>query len=223
MRVLRSGLLACGIAVSLSSIALADMAYLGLRGSYVMAEDAGSTSIFIDDTRRFDDGWAVAGVVGFVLDQNMRIELEGGHRSNTISDVFLIRNDIDPPTEGAAYTADGHVDMGFGMVNLFYDLHIPDVPLLPWVGVGAGGAYVNHEIYYSYGDPNNPIAAKDSDWQFAYQLMAGVTMPVAEAVSMSFGYRYFATEDLTFVDIYGDEFKTELTNQSIDIGFQWHI
>jgi hypothetical protein len=53
--------------------------------------------------------------------------------------------------------------------------------------------------------------------------MAGITMPVAEAVSMSFGYRYFATEDLTFVDIYGDEFKTELTNQSIDIGFQWHI
>lgn len=197
--------------------------YLGLRGSYVDAEDQSTTSLNIDDNRTFSEGWGVSGFAGFVIDDALRGEIEAGYRINDIDRVRVVRNVLDVTTEGDEFAADGQVDMGLAMANLYYDFQIKGIPVLPWVGVGIGGAYVNYSIMYDYGDPVAPVLAKDSDWQFAYQLMAGVTVPIAEATSVSLAYRYFKTEDMTFVDAYGLEFGSELTNQSLDIGLQFHL
>lgn len=197
--------------------------YLGLRGSYVDAEDQATTSVSIDDNRTFSEGWGVSGFAGFVIDDALRGEIEAGYRINDIDRVRVTRNVLLPASEGLDFAADGQIDMGLAMANLYYDFQIKGIPVLPWVGVGVGGAYVNYSILYDYGDPIAPVLAKDSDWQFAYQLMAGVTVPIAEATSMTLGYRYFKTEDMIFVDAYGVEFTSELTNQSVDIGLQFHL
>lgn len=199
------------------------LGYIGIRGSYVAADDSKTTSVFIDDDRTHQDGWGASGVLGFVLTNAVRMELEGGYRTNDLESVTVVRNTLDPLTQGQSFQAEGHVDLGLAMVNVFYDLHFGGLPFLPWVGAGVGGANVSYEVFYDYGDPVSPVLAKDTDWQFAYQLMTGVTFPVAKSVSISAGYRYFETEDMVFVDAYGDEFKTELTNHSLDIGVQWHL
>jgi opacity protein-like surface antigen len=216
-------LAAAGIIAPAALAGGSSIGYLGLRGSYVMAEDQKSTSPNVDDERSFDDGWGAAGFAGFVLTDALRGEIELGYRVNELNTVEVTRNLLLPPSVGSKFNADGQVDMGTAMFNLFYDIHIDGFPVLPWVGAGAGAAYVNYAIRYDYGDPFAPYLAKDQDWQFAYQLMAGLTIPVSETASMSVGYRYFGTEEMTYVDAYGLEFATELTNQSVDVGLQFHL
>lgn len=197
--------------------------YLGLRGSYVNAEDQNTTSAPIDDNRSFKDGWGVTGFMGFVIDESLRGEIEAGYRTNSLDETRVTRNLLLPASQGSTFATGGQVDMGLAMANLYYDFPIKGIPVLPWVGVGAGGAYVNYSFVYDYGDPAAPAMAKDSDWQFAYQLMAGVTMPVGETTSMSLGYRYFKTEEMIYVDAYGTQFITDLTNHSVDLGLQFHL
>jgi opacity protein-like surface antigen len=197
--------------------------YLGLRGSYVNAEDQSTTSPMIDDHRSFKDGWGASGFFGFIVDEALRGEVEAGYRTSAIDKVRVDRNDLLPASAGSDFAADGQVDMGFAMLNLFYDFHIEGLPVLPWVGVGVGGAHVNYQFDYDYGDPLAPARADASDWQFAYQLMAGVTVPVGKTTSMSLGYRYFKTEEMILTDAYSNEFHTDLTNHSFDLGLQFHL
>jgi opacity protein-like surface antigen len=220
-------------AIGITAIALAaavpawagslGIGYLGLRGSYVSAEDQATASPMIDDHREFKDGWGVTGFMGFVIDEALRGEIEAGYRINNIETVRVDRNLLLPASQGSVFAADGQVDMSLAMANLYYDFQISGSPVLPWVGIGVGGAHVNYSFVYDYGDPAAPAAAKDSDWQFAYQLMAGVTMPVGKTTSMSLGYRYLKTEEMVFVDAYANEFRTDLTNHSVDLGLQIHL
>jgi opacity protein-like surface antigen len=197
--------------------------YVGLRGSYVNAEDQATASLNVDDRRAFKNGWGATGFMGFIIDDALRAEVEAGYRINSLDETYVARNALLPASTGSTFITGGQVDMGIAMANLYYDFQIKGLPVLPWVGVGIGGAHVNYSFVYDYGDPLAPAMAKDSDWQFAYQLMAGVTVPVGETTSMSVGYRYFKTEEMVFVDAYASEFVTDLTNHSIDLGLQFHL
>jgi opacity protein-like surface antigen len=53
--------------------------------------------------------------------------------------------------------------------------------------------------------------------------MAGVTFAVAEGTSMSISYRFFQTEDFDYVDAFGESFKTDLTQHSVDLALQFHL
>lgn len=215
---------ALGLAAAIPAWAgSAGIGYLGLRGSYVSAEDQGVAAPDIDVEARFDKGWGVSGVMGFVISESLRGEIEAGYAINGVKNVQILRNDIMPASEGSVVPMNGQVDFGTAMFNLYYDFPIADLPFLPWVGVGAGGAYVNYSGTYDYGDPADLVVVKDSDWQFAYQLMAGVTVPVAETTSVTLGYRYFGTEDMVFVAADGAEIETQLTNHALDLGIQFHL
>jgi opacity protein-like surface antigen len=197
--------------------------YLGLRGSYVSSENQTATSADIDVDGKFDNGFGVSGFYGFVIDQSLRGEVEAGYRINDIETITVLRNDLMPASVGTVIPVDGQIDLGMAMMNLYYDFPVNGLPVLPWVGIGAGGAYVNYQVSYDYGDPLDVVTIKDSDWQFAYQLMAGVTMPIGEATSVSLGYRYFATEDMIYVATDGSEFETTLSHHSVDLGLQFHL
>ena len=71
-----------------------------------------------------------------------------------------------------------------------------------------------------------PLDAHDVTWTFAYQVMAGITVPLADGISGSIGYRFFQTADFNYVDDFGPlslDYKTKLTQQSLDVGLQFHI
>jgi opacity protein-like surface antigen len=215
-------LMALGLSAASPAFA-GGIGYLGLRGSYVHAEDEGATSTSIDANSNFADGWGVSGFIGFVIDEALRAELEAGYRTNDIERVTITRNTLMPLSVGTIIPVDGEASTATAMANLYYDFQIKGLPVLPWVGFGIGAAHTNYEVSYDYGDPLDLVIIKDSGWQFAYQLMAGVTVPVSEATSVSAGYRFFATGDTSYVATDGTKFDTGLTNHSFDLGLQFHL
>jgi len=196
-------------------------AYLGLRGSLVQTEDGDTASASIDYGANYADiGFAAGAFLGWVIDENFRFELSADYRSSDLDSVHITRNDFDNSTEGNTYNVGGHARAGAFMGNLYYDIHcFGDLGFLPWVGAGIGGAYID----YAVSEPTVTLAAKDNTWALAYQLMAGVTVPLADSLSGSIGYRWFRTEDFTYVDRFGLGFETKLTQQSIDVGLQFHL
>ena len=201
-----------------------DAVYLGLRGSYVATESAstvGSTGFDYNEDYA-PNGFGVAMYIGWVLDKDFRLELEGGYRGADLDDV-TIRRDAAPVTyvPGTVVDAGGDAQAGMAMVNLYYDLHIADGPILPWIGAGAGAAFVDYTIE----DPNAAptFDAKDTSWVFAYQFMAGITFPVVDGISMSAGYRFFQTQNFGYASVTNEEFETDLTQHSFDLAVQFHL
>jgi OmpA-OmpF porin, OOP family len=222
MRLLSLFAIAAIAATALTPAAEADnAAYLGLRGSIVQTEDGDSTSGQINYEQTYDDiGFAAGVFMGWVIDKNFRFEIGADYRSSDIDSVFITRNDFDPLTEGDSYSVGGHARAGAFMANIFYDIHfLGDLGVLPWVGAGIGAAYIDYNI----DEPTIVLSAKDNTWALAYQLMAGVTIPLADSLSGSIAYRYFRTEDFTYVDRFGLGFETDLVQQSIDFGLQFHL
>jgi opacity protein-like surface antigen len=197
------------------------VAYLGLRGSYLLTE-GGSTkgSIDFDYNEKYaPTGYGVALYLGWVLNDSLRLELETGYRNADLDKVKITRDDTFTYSVGETVPVGGAVQVGTVMTSLFYDIHLFDGPILPWIGAGLGGAYVDYNI----DEPSGQFNSKDNTWVFAYQLMAGITFPVSEGISMSAGYRYFRTQDFVYVDFAGEEHETDLTQHGFDLGIQFHF
>ena len=215
--------------VSATGAFAGNAAYIGLRGSVIETEDGDTTSAPLDFGEKYTDiGYAAGAYLGWVLDDNFRFELAADFRSNDLDSIHMVRNDFDPDTEGGSYKVGGHAQAGAFMGNLFYDIHcFGDIGFLPWVGAGVGGAYIDYNLSANIYNPNTDIttvlAGKDNTWAFAYQFMAGITVPLADSLSGSIGYRYFRTQDFTYTDLFGVDFQTNLTQQSIDVGLQFHL
>ena len=213
-----AGLFAAGSALAASAYGIA---YLGLRGSYNFTDDGSTTSTgTYDFDESYDDGYSAAIYMGWVLDDNFRLEFEGGYGTADLDQVQITRAGAAPYAVGDTFDVGGRAQMGSVMANLYYDLHFFDGPVLPWVGAGLGGAFVDYNISDA---PTNELSGKDQRWVFAYQFMAGVTFPVSEGVSMSLAYRYFRTADFDYINAIPDTLTTNITQQSVDVGLQFHF
>jgi OmpA-OmpF porin, OOP family len=211
------GLVAFAPCVSAGNV---DPAYLGLRGSLVFS-DTGDTrgSGDFDYDEDYASGYAAALFMGWVLDDDFRLELEGGYHSADLDAVTIIRDGSATYTAGDIVETGGGARVGTAMVNLYYDVHLFDGGLLPWVGAGLGAAHIDYEIDEATGTLNG----QDTTWAFAYQFMAGVTFPVSEGISMSVGYRFFQIDDFGYANLLGDKQQTDLTQHSIDVALQVHL
>lgn len=214
-----TGLFAAGSALAAGAYGVA---YLGLRGSYTFTDDAGTIGNGIYDyDQTYEDGFGVALYTGWVLNDSLRLEVEGGYRSADIDQVTIVRAGVGALNAvGAVIDAGGHADLGTAMANLYYDVHVFDGTVLPWIGAGLGGAFVDYNIQDT---ANADFNAKDNTWVFAYQFMAGLTFPVSDGVSMSVGYRYLRTEDFSYVNQFSEEMETDITQHSVDVGLQVHL
>lgn len=223
---MRSSLISAALAVLATSAivtpAAADVAYLGLRGSYV-ATDGGETRgpIISYDEEYVMYGFGVAAYFGWVLDDSFRLEAEGGYRSADLDEVTIVDDTTLTYAPGQVVDTGGDVQVGTAMVNLYYDIHLFDGPILPWIGAGIGGAFID----YAIDDKENPgtFDGKDTTWAFAYQFRAGITFPIADGISMSLGYTFFQTEDFTYDNSFGEEQETDLTQHSGDLSIQFHL
>jgi OmpA-OmpF porin, OOP family len=209
--------------------------YVGLRGSFVWTDDGQTRSNpalgAYDYDETYDDGFAVGVEMGWVLGNSFRLGIEGEFRHADINDVTIRRDDtpipilpaLPPPPYpvGTVVDAGGDAQIGTAMVNLFYDFNMLDPSFVPYIGGGLGGAYIDYAIT----DPNSgdSFAGKDTVWAFAYQFMAGVAFPVADGMTMSVGYKYFRTEDFTYINSFTEPMQTNITQQSIDVGLQFTL
>ena len=107
---------------------------------------------------------------------------------------------------GASYSYDDGIDAGSashrmlsGLVNGYVDLGTY-VGFTPYVGAGAGLVYSKHKIDIDSGTLGVAFSASDTQYKFAYALMAGVAYKVTKNISVDVGYQYLSSPSAQYVN-----------------------
>ena len=130
---------------------------------------------------QFNAGWAVGGMVGYDF-VGPRVELEGLYRQNT--------GTISTTLIGLGLGNGGiTVNQTSVMANVYYDF-MADQAFTPYVGAGAGVAFVNTNV--------SQLSINNTSTQFAYQYMAGVGYKISPSLRLNLEGRYFGTTMPTF-------------------------
>ena len=157
--------------------------FSGKRELPAFSEVALIAPSFVSDQLSFDTGWAALATAGYAFDNNWRIEGELGYRKNDL--------ELDQFFGGKAPSTvrtDGDLTEYTAMVNVIYDVPLTEKLSLN-IGVGAG---------VDYADIDFKGAGSDSDTNFAYQAIAGVTYEINKRLDLTLTYRYLHVESPDF-------------------------
>ena len=162
-----------------------------------------------------------AGYAGLFIPQ-IRVEGELAYRNNHVNKIT--ESPAVFPCFSAGCTGTGHIDSFALMANGYYDF-LNSSAFTPYVGVGVGAARLSlNDVGFT--TPFN-FTASASDWQFAYQGIAGVRYAFNPTWSLNLDYRYFATLDPTFnVNFFGLAHfsqKMEYHTHNIMLGLAYHF
>ncbi len=140
----------------------------------------------------FEFGSGFTGAVAFGCDYgDYRAEAEVGYQSGDVETFTYIFND-----QGMPMDFTGDVDILSIMGNGYYDIALgSDVELS--LMAGAGFAQVNFD---DMGGVEDDILLSTTEVAFAYQIGAGLAIPVSDGIMLEAKYRYFATTDFTVSD-----------------------
>ncbi|WCR58883.1 MAG: Major surface antigen 4 [Wolbachia endosymbiont of Ctenocephalides felis wCfeF] len=141
---------------------------------------------------------AGGGAFGYKMD-DIRVDIEGLYSQ-------LSKNDI----KDATFTPDAADNLTAisGLVNVYYDVAIEDMPITPYVGVGLGAAYLSN--------PSKADAVKDQKgFGFAYQAKAGVSYDVTPEIKLFAGARYFGSYGAKFDATTKDDGKIKVLYSTI--------
>lgn len=109
-----------------------------------------------------------------------------------------------------------------GLVNAYADLGTV-VGLTPYIGAGVGVTYSHQKI--SVDAPSVPLnaSASDTQYNFAYALMAGASYKVTENASIDAGYRFLHTPGEKYYDIPADEVRKGTHQHQIRVGLRYDL
>jgi opacity protein-like surface antigen len=117
---------------------------------------------------------------------------------------------------------DGHIDSVAFMGNVLWDI-LPNQSWTPYIGGGIGPARLSMNASVGPGSPFVGTLADTSDWQFAYQGIAGVKYSFSANWSVDLDYRYFATTDPHFKDVAGNSFKPQYHTHNVLMGITYRF
>lgn len=126
-------------------------------------------------------GVAVSGALGLHVRRQLRVEIEGGLRSNRITEETGFSAFDDTTSRETKYGV---------MVNALYD--VPLARFTPYVGGGVGAQFV-HERGVEVGDDTIHVSVpSQTKGSMAWQAIAGTSMslPRARGLSVTADYRY---------------------------------
>ena len=131
-----------------------------------------------------DDGWAAFARLGYRLDANWRVELEGGYRSGEIT-AFTANGTptaiCAPTVLGPCGSPEGDMEVATLMLNTIYDFGSRDATFRPFLGLGIGVARVNTDVLGTLAT-NRSVAfgVDDSSAKLAGQALAGVAWAISD-------------------------------------------
>ena len=165
----------------------------------------GNTAVNLGNTvERLDTGYRTGAYIGYGLGNGVRIELEGDFFDNSFSRVGQLFNS-NGFTNGtfipSATKINGDRQKYGGFLNVLYDFDLKsfgvDVPVTPYVGVGAGYLQaLNQNVSLTTGT-TSLIRSTGTDGNFAYQAIVGVAYPIEAVPGLA------ATLDYRFTSIPG--------------------
>jgi opacity protein-like surface antigen len=156
----------------------------------------------------FDNIGGTVGVAGgYAWDNGLALETEFAYRRNGLDhDVF----------HGDSTDLDGSLSSYTLLGNVYYRLHT-GTDFTPYVGGGVGISLLDLDM--KRGDAGW-FHALDTDTQFAYQGIAGVSYAFAPHWSLGAEYRYFGTQDPSFIDhVDGNRIWTETVYHAHELLF----
>ena len=161
----------------------------------------------------FDNGGGGSVYVGTRLPEGFRVELEALYRYLPVHSVNVGNTSTDS-------VAGGHAQMGAPMVNLLFELPVPDFPLRPFFGAGIGGAYIAADA----ADNGGNDYLRTSNWNFAYQFMGGAEIPLSQSSRFTAMYRWLQVGDVNSkCGVSGAASyacKARFNTQSLDLGLE---
>lgn len=181
-------------ALTLSALFAAPQAFSAEVGSYVSLGtgygDAKEANIKVPgpglESDEVGNSPVFTGAFGYQYSPNLRAELEVAyHPDYAVEEEFSVM--------GTSVEVDAEISALSAMVNVFYDF--PMESFTPFIGAGAGVS--KNEIFDITNTAlNGPsagfavIGEGDSHTGFAWQLMAGVHVPLRENLSLKLAYHY---------------------------------
>ncbi len=136
---------------------------------------------------------------GLVISDRWRFELEGSFHDNAPEVLYVRGTDIELDTRG-----DDELRTSSFLLNAYRDFHF-GTAVRPYIAVGAGAAHL-HLTYTEYTPVpvwENPLV-DDSTWSFAYQAIAGLSVPLSRRFDLGVEYRYWRAPDVDFKDLDGN-------------------
>ena len=174
-------------------------------------------------------GVAVASV-GWGFGNGLRAELEGSYRTNDVENVRLA---VAGGPVGVTARSGYITTMGV-MVNALYDIGATmGWPVHITLGAGVGYAWHRWDNVGAIGNLNARTRIKDTDGQFAYQGIAGLSYPIraVPGLAITGEYRYFATLDASLRGRYeptgrpsaAESTKVNNGNHSLLVGVRYNF
>jgi OOP family OmpA-OmpF porin len=181
-------------AATLATTAVATAAqgdwYVRGEGGYVFGGDTfdGDIPTFGDHAASTDGGWRASVAAGYLVESDLRIEIEVGYSDRDTSDGRLF---------GAPLAqVSGSINALMVSANLVWDIPHQMFGLQPFVGGGVGMLRVDAD-YTSLNA--GTITINDADTEAMGKLFAGVAYPIGDRLDATFTYQYAgALNDIDF-------------------------
>lgn len=171
----------------------------------------GATLHVINDA---DFGWGGQAEVGYAF-RFVRVEAEIGRTANHSNHYTA----VSPIT--ITLPQDGKNTLMRYMGNIFVELPPGHWPISPFIGAGIGAAHARATTFAAParapGAPPSQLL-DISDTRFAYQLMAGVSVPITHHVALTGQYRWFDGGTFHGVDSRGEQATRTLRGNNVDVG-----
>lgn len=141
-----------------------------------------------------DDGWSIGGGVGYQITDYLRTDVTADYYS---------KSDFEGHTEGwCGGKDDGHpcksddetnLSTWLLLANAYADFYTYNGFTL-YGGAGIGGAHVKWDDLHNTVEHETNEHDGNSDWRFAYALMAGASYCLTNNLDLDVGYRYANVE-----------------------------
>jgi opacity protein-like surface antigen len=181
--------------------------YAGIEGGVLFGDGTDGSPIAVETER----GWDLDALLGYDFGA-FRIEGEAGYKMADADRITSTGIDIDPGTAGVQTAAalNGDLTVKSLMANALVDLG-SDQSVNFYAGGGVGYAWVDLD---GTSGAANTAFLDDSDSGFAWQLIAGVRVPVTPNVDLGLKYRYFNVDNLNMLSRTNAAFDTDLQTHS---------
>ena len=150
------------------STPISERFYIDLAGGVTFLQDG-------PDGIGFENGYSITGAFGVNLGHGLSVELESGYLSNDIEDIEL---------NGNKFTGD--ISSVPILANVKYLIPVTS-HFNFYIGGGLGAIYSEGSFNF------NDFGYSADGWDFAFQGLAGISIPLSEVLSLEVGYRYLAT------------------------------
>jgi outer membrane immunogenic protein len=193
--VLVAGLFLVGVS---ATCAMAEGPYIGASGGVAFYHETDAFNsmdpfyLSRGNTRlSYDPGYSFRVAGGYSFDSSVRVEGEVGYKKADVSGpkVRTFAQNLNGIVQQGAYFDDSYLRVLSFMVNGYYDFRTKS-SITPFVGAGIGVLHGN------FGDYDGRAS---SDTAFGYQLSAGASYGITEAVAFDLSYRFEgAANDFSF-------------------------